>query len=102
MISAGAEPSNPIRMTKAGKVRSLRVLLVSILFQKIADIGLLPGRIIRQFLWPESKRLHGVLLQVDIAELHAALVDALNPNRELAASQFQNQQIGFMHRSDPD
>lgn len=43
-----------------------------------------------------------MLLQVDIAELHAALVYALNPNCKLTAAEFQDHEITFVHGSEPD
>jgi len=70
-------------MSRAGNGRSFRVLLVPILFQKVADIRSSPGQIVWQFIWPESKWFQGVLLEIDVAELHTALINTLNPNDKL-------------------
>jgi hypothetical protein len=69
------------------------------LFQKVADIRSSPGQIVWQFIWPESKWFQGVLLEIDVAELHAALINTLNPNDKLVTGQFQDQEITFMDRS---
>jgi hypothetical protein len=72
------------------------------LFQKVADIRSSPGQIVWQFIWPEPKWLHRVLLQVDVAELHTALINTLNPNDKLVTTQFQDQEITFMDGSRPN
>src|SRR5258706_6009882 len=86
-------------MSRAGNGRSFRVLLVPILSQKVADIRSSPGQIVWQFIRPESKWFQGVLLEIDVAELHTALINTLNPNDKLVTGQFQDQEITFMDRS---
>jgi|SRR6266478_1665874 len=89
-------------MSRAADVRSFRVLLVPILFQEVADIRSSSGQIVWQFIWPEPKLLRGMLLQVDVAELHTALINTLNPNDKLVTAQFQDQEITFMDGSRPN
>jgi hypothetical protein len=43
-----------------------------------------------------------MLLQVDVAELHTALINTLNPNDKLVTAQFQDQEITFVDRSRPN
>src|ERR1700757_4976440 len=43
-----------------------------------------------------------MLLQVDVAELHTALINTLNPNDKLVTAQFQDQEITFMDGSGPN
>jgi len=89
-------------MSRAGNIRSFRVRLVRILFQEIADIRSSSGQIVWQFIWPEPKWLQRVLLQIDVAELHTALINTLNPDDKLVTAQFQDQEITFMDGSGSD
>jgi hypothetical protein len=43
-----------------------------------------------------------MLLQIDIAKLHTAPINALNPNDKLATAQFQDQEITFIDGSGPN
>jgi hypothetical protein len=72
------------------------------LFQEIADIRSSSGQIVWQFIWPEPKWLQRVLLQIDVAELHTALINTLNPNDKLVTVKFQNQEITFMDGPGPN
>src|SRR5258706_5380950 len=55
-----------------------------------------------QFIRSESKWLQRMLLQIDIAKLHTAPINALNPDDKLATAQLQDQDVSFMARSRSD
>ena len=88
-------------MSRAADARSFGVLLIPILFRSRGHPFVArPNRLAIHL--DRTEIASGMLLQVDVAELHTALINTLNPNDKLVTAQFQDQEITFMDGSRPN